>query len=217
MNQEAALVTTAMNPAVAIGHARAVRRVLDVMLVDRRQIRKVPRASDDVASDFSTRLNVLQTWRTEMKAMKAVAAMTMFAALSAPAWSSEFASKDEAKAMVAKAVAFVKENGPEKAYAEFTGKSAGFIDRDLYVVVYGMDGKVLAHGANAKLVGKDMMEATDVDGKYYVKERMELAAKKADFWQDYKFVNPVTKKIEPKQMFCHPLPDSAVCAGIYVK
>lgn len=152
-----------------------------------------------------------------MKAMKVLASIALLVTAGAPAWSSEFATKDEAKAIVAKAVAYVKEQGPEKAYAEFTGKGAGFVDRDLYVVVYGMDGKVRAHGANAKLVGKDMMEATDVDGKYYVKERMELAAKKADFWQDYKFVNPVTKKIEPKQMFCHPLPDSAVCAGIYVK
>lgn len=152
-----------------------------------------------------------------MKQLKVVAALALLAAVGTPAWAGEFATKDDATAMVAKAVAFVQAQGPEKAYAEFTNKSAAFVDRDLYVVVYGMDGKVLAHGANAKLVGKDMMDATDVDGKPYVKERLALAAKKADFWQDYKFVNPVTKKIEPKQMFCHPLPDTAVCAGIYVK
>ncbi|MDP1910891.1 MAG: cache domain-containing protein [Hyphomicrobium sp.] len=149
--------------------------------------------------------------------MKTVTALVLLAAVSTPSWAGEFATKDDATAMVAKAVAFVQAQGPEKAYAEFTNKSAAFIDRDLYVVVYGMDGKVLAHGANAKLVGKDMLDATDVDGKPYVKERLALAAKKADFWQDYKFVNPVSKKIEPKQMFCHPLPDTAVCAGIYVK
>jgi cytochrome c len=152
-----------------------------------------------------------------MKQLKMVAALALLAAAGAPAFAGEFATKDDATAMVTKAVAFVQAQGPEKAYAEFSNKSGGFVDRDLYVVVYGMDGKVLAHGANAKLVGKDMLDATDVDGKYYVKERLALAAKKADFWQDYKFVNPVTKKIEPKQMFCHPLSDTAVCAGIYVK
>jgi signal transduction histidine kinase len=152
-----------------------------------------------------------------MKAMKALAAIAIFAGLGVAASAAEFATKDEAQAMVAKAVAFVQAQGAEKAYAEFTNKNPAFIDRDLYVVVYGMDGKVLAHGANPKLVGKDMLDATDVDGKYYVKERLALAAKKADFWQDYKFVNPVSKKIEPKQMFCHPLPDTAVCAGVYAK
>lgn len=125
------------------------------------------------------------------------------------------ASKDEAVAMVKKAVAFIKEQGPEKAYPEITNKDAKFIDRDLYVVVYQLDGKVLAHGSNPKFVGKDMSDAQDVDGKFYVKERVELAGKQPSFWQDYKFVNPVSKKVEPKQMYCEKLDNTAVCAGIY--
>jgi signal transduction histidine kinase len=125
------------------------------------------------------------------------------------------ANKDEAIAMVKKAVTFIKEKGAEKAYPEFTGKAPSFIDRDLYVVVYQLDGKVLAHGSNAKFVGKDLIEAQDVDGKLYVKERVEMAAKQPSFWQDYKFVNPVTKKVEPKQMYCEKVENTAVCAGIY--
>ena len=117
--------------------------------------------------------------------------------------------------MVKKAVTFIKEQGAEKAYPEFTGKAASFIDRDLYVVVYQLDGKVLAHGSNAKFVGKDLIDAQDVDGKLYVKERVEMAAKQPSFWQDYKFVNPVSKKVEPKQMYCEKVDNTAVCAGIY--
>jgi signal transduction histidine kinase len=125
------------------------------------------------------------------------------------------ANKDEAVAMVKKAVSFIKDKGANKAYPEFTGKAPGFIDRDLYVVVYQLDGKVLAHGSNAKFVGKDLIDAQDVDGKLYVKERVEMAAKQPSFWQDYKFVNPVTKKVEPKQMYCEKVENTAVCAGIY--
>jgi cytochrome c len=126
------------------------------------------------------------------------------------------ATKDEAVAMVKKAVAFIKEQGPEKAYPEITDKAGKeFHDRDLYVVVYQLDGKVLAHGSNEKFVGKDLSDAQDVDGKLYVKERVELAGKQASFWQDYKFVNPVDKKVEPKQMYCEKLDNTAVCAGIY--
>jgi cytochrome c len=126
------------------------------------------------------------------------------------------ATKDEAVAMVKKAVAFIKEKGPDKAYPEITDKAGKeFHDRDLYVVVYQLDGKVLAHGSNEKFVGKDLSDAQDVDGKLYVKERVELAGKQASFWQDYKFVNPVDKKVEPKQMYCEKLDNTAVCAGIY--
>ena len=52
------------------------------------------------------------------------------------AMASEGAKKDDAVAMVKKAVAFIKEQTPDKAYPEFTNKDAKFIDRDLYVVVY---------------------------------------------------------------------------------
>ena len=124
-------------------------------------------------------------------------------------------TKDEAVAMVKKAVSVIKEQGPEKAYPEITDKAGKFHDRDLYVVVYQLDGKVLAHGSNQKFVGKDMSDAQDVDGKLYVRERVELAGKQASFWQDYKFVNPVDKKVEPKEMYCERLDNTAVCAGIY--
>jgi len=127
----------------------------------------------------------------------------------------EFATKDEAMAMVKKASAMIKGEGPDKAYAEISNKQGRFTDRDLYVVVYGLDGKVLAHGGNQKLVGKEMLDAQDVDGKYFVKERVELARSKGTFWQDYKFMNPTSKKIEPKQMYCEKLGETAVCGGVY--
>lgn len=135
--------------------------------------------------------------------------------ISSGAWAGEGAGKDAAVAIVRKAVAFIKAEGADKAYVEISNKAGQFIDRDLYVVVYQLDGKVLAHGANQKFVGKDMIDAQDVDGKLYVKERVELAAKQASFWQDYKFVNPVSKKVEPKEMYCERLDNTAVCAGVY--
>jgi cytochrome c len=136
-------------------------------------------------------------------------------ALGGISFADETATKDEAAAMVKKAVAYIKDQGQEKAYAEISNKSGQFIHLDLYVVVYQLDGKVLAHGGNNKFVGKDMSEAQDVDGKFFVKERIELARKQESFWQDYKFVNPVSKKVEPKQMYCERMNETAVCGGIY--
>jgi signal transduction histidine kinase len=125
------------------------------------------------------------------------------------------ATKDEAVATVKKGVAFVKANGKDKAYAEFSDKAGAFVKDDLYLVVYGLDGTVRAHGANEKMIGKNLIEMKDVDGKPYVKERVELAQSKGTFWQDYKFTNPTSKKIEPKQMYCEKLDDSVVCGGVY--
>jgi len=132
-----------------------------------------------------------------------------------PAFAADHATKEEAVAMVKKAVAYIKAQGVDKAYPEITDRKGQFVDRDLYVVVYQLDGKVLAHGGNAKFVGKDMTEATDVDGKFFVKERIALAQKQPTFWQDYKFKDPVTNKVEPKQMYCERVENTAVCGGIY--
>ena len=125
------------------------------------------------------------------------------------------ATDKEATAMVKKGVAFNKANGTEKGHAEISNNPGQFIDRDLYLVVYGLDGTVHAHGANEKMIGKNLIELKDVDGKPFVKERVELAKSKGTFWQDYKFTNPVTKKIEPKAMYCEKLDDAVVCGGIY--
>ena len=125
------------------------------------------------------------------------------------------ASKDDALAAVKKGVAFIKAQGRDKAYAEISNKQGSFNDRDLYLVVYGLDGTVRAHGANEKMVGKNLIDLKDVDGKAFVKERVDLAQRKGSFWQDYKFTNPMSKKIEPKQMYCEKLDDAVVCGGIY--
>ena len=133
----------------------------------------------------------------------------------ATAHADDGATPAEATAMVKKGVAFIKAQGHEKGYAEITSKTSQFKDRDLYLVVYGLDGTVRAHGANEKMVGKNLIDLKDVDGKAFVKERVELAASKGTFWQDYKFTNPTSKKIEPKSMYCEKLEDTAVCGGIY--
>lgn len=125
------------------------------------------------------------------------------------------ATKAEAVAMVEKAVAYIKANGTDKSYAEFDKKGGLFTDRDLYVVVYGFNGTVYAHGANEKLIGTDQSNAKDPDGKAFVAERIALAKKGQPFWQDYKFMDPLTHTVVPKEMYCEPLNETAVCGGVY--
>jgi cytochrome c len=78
-----------------------------------------------------------------------------------------------------------------------------------------MDGSVLAHGANKARIGTNQIADKDPDGKEFVKERVELAKKEPSFWQTYKFMNPVTKTVEPKEMYCERLDETVVCGGVY--
>jgi len=132
------------------------------------------------------------------------------------ALAAETGTKDEATAMVKKAIGLIKASGPEKAYAEFSNPKGAFVDRDLYVVVYDMNGKCLAHGANQKMIGRDLIDNKDVDGKEFVKERVEMMKKQATGWQDYKFRNPTSNQIEPKSMYIERVNDVIVGCGVYL-
>jgi signal transduction histidine kinase len=157
-----------------------------------------------------TRL-ALVTWVT-LAALSALSALGAGAANAAGAT----ATKDEAVAMVKKGVAFLKANGADKAYAEISNAKGSFVDRDLYLVAYTLEGKCVAHGANPKQVGRDLLELTDIDGKFFVKDRVAMVkAKPAGAWQEYKFTNPVSKKIEPKVMYCEKAGEVAICGGVY--
>jgi signal transduction histidine kinase len=60
-----------------------------------------------------------------------------------------------------------------------------------------------------------MIDLRDTDGKYFVKERVQIAKTTGKGWQDYKFMNPVSRQIEPKSMYLQKYEDFIVGCGIY--
>jgi signal transduction histidine kinase len=137
-----------------------------------------------------------------------------FASSSASA-KEEFGTAAEAKAMVAKAIQHIQKVGPEKAYQAFTAKDPAFTDRDLYVIVYDVSGRVLAHGQNPKMVGKDNLDLRDADGKPYIRDRIETSKSKSGFWQEYKWTDPVSRKLLLKSTYTERYKDTLISVGVY--
>jgi cytochrome c len=146
---------------------------------------------------------------------KLVAFIVMVSLAVAVTFAEKKGTPAEAEAMVKKAVAFLKANGSEKAFAEFSDTKGKFVDGDLYIFVYDLTGKCVAHGGNPKMVGKDLIDLKDPDGKAFVKERVEVAKEKGKGWQDYKWNNPVTKQIEQKKAYFEKSGDFVVGCGAY--
>jgi cytochrome c len=150
-----------------------------------------------------------------MKISRRLFAFTVAACLAMPAIAAEQrATPDEAKAMLAKAVSHIKTVGQEKALTDFMVKSGPWVDRDLYLSVYDMTGKTVAH-INPRMVGKDNMNLQDANGKYHVKERFEIVKAKGKGQQEFAFLNPMTKQIENKVMFFEKVGDLIVACGAY--
>ena len=82
--------------------------------------------------------------------MSAGVAIAAIAVLSSGAFAADPVTKDEAVAMVKKAVATIKAEGSDKAYAEISNPTGPFVDRDLYIVVYGLDGMDRNYGSRVE-------------------------------------------------------------------
>lgn len=153
-----------------------------------------------------------------MKKLIVLASMIVFlltVGLAGQAGAGDQGTKDEAMAMVKKAIEYIKANGNDKAFEEISNPKGMFVDRDLYVVVYDMNAKCLAHGQKKSMVGKELLDFKDTDGKEFMKERVELMKKQNSAWQDYKFMNPVSKQIDPKTMYLERTGDLIVGCGVY--
>lgn len=122
---------------------------------------------------------------------------------------------EEAVAMVKKAVEYVKANGKEKAFAEFSKLDGLFVKGDLYVMVYDMEGNNKAHGSNPKLVGKNLIDIKDANDVPIVKSFIETAKSKGKGWVDYRWPNKVTNKVEDKSTYVEKSGDILIGVGIY--
>ncbi len=129
------------------------------------------------------------------------------------------ATPAETEGLVKEAIAFTKANGREAAFEEITRIGGRFHKHggELYVFVYDMDGKVLAHGQGASKVGVNQMKAKDPDGVAFVEDRVKLAKTKGKGWHDYKYMNPKDGKKEPKTSYIEVWDGLIFGAGIYKK
>ena len=148
-----------------------------------------------------------------------IIAFLAFAALitiTAPAPAAEFGSKDEAVAMVKRVQAEFKKAGPEATFKEVSDKAVKeFHDRDLYPFIYDMSGLCVAHGARAALIGKNLIDLKDQDGKYLIREMVAMAKEPGSGWIDYKWPNPLTNKIEDKSSYVEKMGNYFVGVGVY--
>lgn len=120
----------------------------------------------------------------------------------------------EAEALVKRAIVYYEKNGKDKSMDEFSKSPGAFVDRDLYVTVMTMDGDSLAH-INPRQRHKNMLDFRDPDGKYAIKERIEIAQKQGKGWHEFKFFNPMTKQIEYKRNYVEAYDNLVFSAGAF--
>jgi len=126
----------------------------------------------------------------------------------------------KAEAFVKEAVAFAKKQGKAKlleATSLPTGQFHLKKGDTLYLFIYNPTGLCVAHGSKAMLVGLNRFDAKDPDGKFYVRDMINIANTKGKGWTTYKYPDPKTNKVELKTTFVTLYEDLIICAGAYTE
>ncbi len=124
------------------------------------------------------------------------------------------ATEKDAIALAERGAQFVKAHGKAEMIKRINSKDPEFNQGALYLAMRDLDGITVAHPTNA-LIGKNLLDVPDADGKLFRRDMLGLAKGKGKGWVDYKFKNPSTGKVEAKTTYVLRVEDVALEAGIY--
>jgi single cache domain-containing protein len=131
----------------------------------------------------------------------------------ASVWATDFGTPEEAKAMLERVVAAVKED-KAKALDMFNKGEGGFIDRDLYVFCANAgDGIVTAHPYGEK--GKQMKGIVGVNGERLGETIMQNATEGTIKETTYVWPRHPTGEVREKTVFYTKVGDQICGVGYY--
>ncbi|MBC3873234.1 cache domain-containing protein [Undibacterium flavidum] len=152
----------------------------------------------------------------------AVLASIAFTIHATPSIAIERSDAKMAIALMQKAQTYLQQNGVEKAIIEFNRLDSPFNSKstinpygDLYLFTLDSKGYQAVHGKNPKIRGKFMLEMRDIDGVYLIEALVKIcfSSKEGKGWTKYRWPNPITKEVEPKQGYAERVPGMDLCIG----
>jgi hypothetical protein len=121
----------------------------------------------------------------------------------------------EAKALAERAAAHMREVGPDRAVADFNDPNGGYADRNLFVITYNPQHKIVSSLGVPAYLGRDATRFVDADGKEFGNAIIETAERLGTGWVDYRMTNPSTMKVELKSSYVIKCNDYIVFVGAY--
>jgi len=101
----------------------------------------------------------------------------------------KYTSNETLVAFVDRAVLYAKNEGKEKALAEFSNPNGSFIRGELYIYAYDFNGTTLAHPVNPEKIGVNRFNETAGDVGIVLRNMTEIARNGSGFYRFY-YINP---------------------------
>lgn len=121
------------------------------------------------------------------------------------------ATPAQVKELYNKVVAYTKQVGCEKAFAEFNDPKSHWnvTYSNVYMSAGDWNGITLVQGRYPVMVGQNHLDLKDADGKPFIKEAIEKCKKNGHAVHSYKWMVTKTNKIEDRTMMVEAID----CAG----
>lgn len=127
-------------------------------------------------------------------------------------------SSEQALSFLKSAVDEIGTMGAPAAFREFNDPNGRFMHNDLYVFVVGLeDMRFYTLGSAPSLVGSDVGNLRDSEGKPIIRDMVDLVKSRGSATYDYLWRNPANNKIENKHSYVQRVDKYMVGVGYYTK
>lgn len=123
--------------------------------------------------------------------------------------------RDQAVALVKKAVAHLRAVGVEQACKDFKDPRGEFMHGQFYVFANDVNGLQLCNPRSPQTDGKVTIDKKDAKGHEFVRAYIDVAKTKGKGWHEYCHTNPVTEQVEKKSAYVELVVGVVVGCGIY--
>ncbi len=123
--------------------------------------------------------------------------------------------KSRVTEFVATAIEHLNNTSQEEAFEAFDELNGNFVSEELYIFVMDMNATMLSHGFQHELIGQNLMDLQDIEGKYFIRDMFENINQEGEGWTWYYWDDPVTNSVRKKFSFVKRFGDLVVGSGTY--
>ena len=120
-----------------------------------------------------------------------------------------------ARYRVQDAIALYESAGREETLAGIGDPQGSFTRGELYMFVLDLEGNLLAHPFSKRLVGQNLADLKDCEGRNFIRKLLATAKTRGYGFADYRWPVPNSKKELRKTVFFERVDGIVLCSGFY--
>ncbi len=122
---------------------------------------------------------------------------------------------EQAKSMVNRAVDLVEKEGRDSAFSTFMNSQSGYLKGNLYLFAMDFNGTIMINNLYPPSAGENILNLRTLDGRFFIKEMINLAQQQGEGWVQYRFTDPCTGNISSKSTFIKRVDNFLIGVGYY--